>query len=136
MYRVSRPRFGLHAQVERLVAPGLPGQEIEEVPLRHQGDEFAARRQVAEIRQLEVFVADLAAQRLDLLMRQLQELVDQANSLIRQLERRRVNRVPAEIAEEIRVLLEHYDVDAGAREQENPTYTFPPVRRRRCSTLR
>ena len=42
-------RFGLHAQVERAVAPGLLGEEIEEVPLRHQRDEFAAGRQMAEI---------------------------------------------------------------------------------------
>ena len=61
----------LHAQIERLVAPGLLGQKIEEVPLRHQCNEFAARRQVAEIHHLEVLGADLTGQRLNLLMREL-----------------------------------------------------------------
>ena len=110
-------RLGLHAQVERRVAPGLLGQEIEEIPLRHQGDEFAARRQMAEIRHREALRADLTGQRLDLLMRQLQELVEQAQ-FVHQLERRWMDRVAAEIAEEIRVLLQHHDVDAGAREQK------------------
>ena len=119
-------RFGIHAQVEGLVAPGLLGQEIEKVPLRHEGDEFAARRQMAEIRHLEVLGADLTDQRLDLLMRQFQELVDQAQ-FAHQLERRRMNRVAAEIAEEIRVLLQHHDVDAGAREQESEHHSRGPA---------
>ena len=42
-------RLGLHAQVESLVALALLREEVEEVPLRHQGDEFAVRWQMAEI---------------------------------------------------------------------------------------
>ena len=52
-------RLGLHAQVECLVALALLGEEIEEVPLRHQRDEFAVRRQMAKIGHLNVFGADL-----------------------------------------------------------------------------
>jgi hypothetical protein len=111
-------RFGIHLQMERLVALGLLGQEIEEVPLRHQGDDFTARRQMPEIRHLEALRADLTGQRLNLLMRQFQERVDQAQ-FAHQLERRWMNRVAAEIAEEIRVLLQHHDVDAGAREKKS-----------------
>ena len=111
-------RLGLHAQVECFVALALLGQEIQEVPLRHQGDEFAVRRQMAEIRHLKVLGADLAGQRFDLLMRQLQELVEQAE-LNHQLERRRMNRVAAEVAEEIGVLLQHHHANAGARQQES-----------------
>ncbi len=36
-----------------------------------------------------------------------------------QFERRRMNRVAAEIAEEIGVLLQHHDMNAGARQQES-----------------
>ena len=42
-------RFGLHAQIETRIARALLGQEIEEIPLRHERDEFAARRQMGEI---------------------------------------------------------------------------------------
>ena len=44
-------RLGPHAQVEGRIALALLGQEIEEVPLRHQRDELAAGRQVGEIRE-------------------------------------------------------------------------------------
>ena len=111
-------RLGLHAQVERLVALAVLGEEVEEVPLRHQRDEFAMRWQMAKIDHLNVFGADLRGQRFDLLMRQLQELVDQAE-FEHQFERRRMNRVAAEIAEEIGVLLQHHDMNAGARQQES-----------------
>ena len=55
-------RLGLHAQIERRIALALLGEEIEEVPLRHQRDEFATGWQMAEIRDLNMFGADLAAQ--------------------------------------------------------------------------
>ena len=111
-------RVRLHAQVECFVALALLGEEVEEVPLRHQRDEFAVRRQMAKIDHLKVFGADLRGQRFDLLMRQLQELVDQAE-FEHQLERRGMNRVAAEIAEEIGVLLQHHDMNARARQQES-----------------
>ena len=125
-------RLGLHAQVECPVALALLGQEVEEVPLRHQRDEFAVRRQMAEIGHRKAFGADLPGQRFDLLMRQLQELVDQAE-FVHQFERRGMNRVAAEIAEEIGVLLQHHDVErrrapAGIRASSRRG------RRRRCST--
>jgi hypothetical protein len=111
-------RVGLHAQVEGFEAFTLLGKEIEEVPLRHQGHEFAVRRQMTEIRHLKVFGADLRTERLDLLMRQLQEFVDEAE-LEHQFERRGMNRVAAKIAKEIGVLLQDHDADAGARQQES-----------------
>jgi hypothetical protein len=72
---------------------------------------------MAKIHQLKVFGADLAGQRFDLLMRQFQELIEQAE-LIRQLERRRMNCVAAEVAEEIGVLLQHENPNPRARQQE------------------
>ena len=111
-------RLGLHAQVKCFVALAVLGEEVEEVPLRHQRDELAVRRQVAKIDHLNVFGADLRGQRFDLLMRQLQEFIDQAE-FEHQLERRGMNRVAAEIAKEIGVLLQHHDVNAGARQQES-----------------
>ena len=55
-------RLRLHAQVEGLVALAVLGKEIEKVPLRHQGDIFAMRRQMAEIDHRQMLGADLSAQ--------------------------------------------------------------------------
>jgi hypothetical protein len=44
-------RLRPHVQMERRIALAVLGEEVEEVPLRHQRDEFAAGRQVGEIRE-------------------------------------------------------------------------------------
>ena len=124
-------RVRLHAQVEGFVALALLGQEVEEVPLRHERDEFAVGGQMAEIGHLKVFGPDLGGQRFDLLMRQLQEPVEEPK-LVHQLERRGMNRVAAEVAEEIGVLLQHHDANAGARARGIPA-SSRRGRRRRCS---
>ena len=62
-------------------------------------------------------VADLAGEPLDLLVRQLEKLVEQAE-LVHQLERRGMHGVAAEIAKEVLVLFQHHDVHAGARQQK------------------
>jgi hypothetical protein len=111
-------RVGLHAEVERFVALTVLGEEVEEVPLRHQRNEFAMRWQMAKIDHLNVFGADLRGQRFDFLVRQFQELIDQAE-FEHQFERRRMNRVATEIPEEIGMLFQHHDMNAGARQQES-----------------
>ncbi len=73
---------------------------------------------MAEVGHLKMFGADLGGQRFDLLMRKLQEPVEEPQ-FIHELERRGMNRVAAEIAEEIRVLLQHNDMNSRPREQES-----------------
>ena len=58
-----------------------------------------------------------APMRSHLVVGQLEELVEQAE-FVHQFEGRRMDRVAAEIAQEIAVLLQHDDIDAGARQQE------------------
>ena len=70
-----------------------------------------------EIDHHQVLGADLSGQRLDLLVRQLEEFVEQAE-LVHQFERRRVHGVAAEIAKEIGMLFQHHDIDAGARQKK------------------
>ena len=41
--------LGVHPQIERRVAPAVLGEEIEKIPLRHEGEELAVRRQVREV---------------------------------------------------------------------------------------
>jgi hypothetical protein len=62
-------------------------------------------------------VAEHALQLKHLLVRQLQEFVEKPQFL-HDVERRGMDRVAAEVAQEIGVLLQHHDVDAGARQQE------------------
>jgi hypothetical protein len=42
-------RFSAHEQREAWIPRCVSGQEIQEIPLRHEGDELAARRQMREI---------------------------------------------------------------------------------------
>ena len=79
-----------------------------------------------------VSVAELRAQLAHLLVRQAQELLRHAE-LMQQLERRGMDGVAAEVAQEVAVLLEHHDLEAGARE-EQAEHHARPGRRRRCST--
>ena len=70
--------LGLHHQPEVRVGLRLVGEEVEEVPLRHEGDEVAARRQMREIGEHHAVLADLPDELAQLLMRPLEELVEQA----------------------------------------------------------
>src|SRR5215472_4674379 len=67
--------LGLHPELKTVIALGLLGEEIKEVPLRHKGDEPAMRRQMPEIRDLQKLVPDLGAEGLYLLMGTPQEFV-------------------------------------------------------------
>lgn len=90
---------------------GAFGEESEEFPLRHKGDEFAARRQAGEVRQHHVAPGDLRPQGFRALVRQRQELVKQTE-LVHQLQRGRVNGIAAEITQKIIVLLQYRHADA------------------------
>ena len=106
----------LHAEMEGGKAAPLLGEEIEEVPLRHEGDEAAMGRQMGEVGDLDHVIPDLRAELAHLLVRPFQEFIEHAE-LVQDLQRRGVDRVAAEIAEEILMLLQDDHVDAGAREQ-------------------
>ena len=106
-----------HLELEARVELGVIGEEIEEVPLRDKDDEAAARGEVGEIGEDDLVVADDSADLAHLGMRQLEERIEQAE-LVHDLQRRGMNGVTAEVAQEIGVLLEHEHIDAGAREQE------------------
>ncbi len=99
------------------MAPRLRGEEVEKVPLRHEGDIAAAGRQMAEIGERQFGIAELRGERARFLVRQAQEIRKQPQ-FVHELERRGMDRVAAEIAQEVRVLLEHDHIDARAREQE------------------
>ena len=61
-----------------------------------------------------------------LLMRQLEEFVEQAE-FVDQLERRGMDGVAAEVAQEVLVLFQHDHVDAGPRQQEAEHHAGRPA---------
>ena len=60
---------GMHPQVKCRIAAGVLGDEIEEVPLRHEGDEPAAGRQMREVGDGNLDGADIAARLAGFLVR-------------------------------------------------------------------
>jgi len=72
---------------------------------------------VREIRNRDGFAADLAGKLSHFLMRAFQELVQNAK-FMHDLKRRGMDCVAPEIAQKIRVLFEHENVNALARKQE------------------
>src|SRR5260370_26461685 len=75
------------------------------------------RRQAREVRKCYRRIAELRAEHARFLMRQLQKVIEDTQ-FVHHFERRRMNRVAAEVAQKIGVLLEHENVDPGPREQK------------------
>jgi len=115
-----------HPKLEGWIAAGPLRQEVQEVPLRHERDEPAPRRQVGEVGDREPDVVDLHDQLAHLLVRQLQEVV-QDSELVHHLERRRVDGVAAKVTQEVGVLLEHDDRDARARQEQAEHHARRPA---------
>ncbi len=109
--------LGTHAQIERPIAPRMIGEKIEEVPLRHQRNELALRRQALEMTNGRAVASDLQRHGFHLRMRKPEEFIEQAK-LVNHFQRRGMNGIAAEIAQEILVLFQHRDADAGARQEE------------------
>lgn len=67
-----------HAEVEGRVARGFGGEEVEEVPLRHEGYELAVGGDVREVRDGEAFAAYDGGKGRDLRVRDGEELLQEA----------------------------------------------------------
>ena len=105
-----------HHQLETGITSRFLGDEVEKIPLRHERDKAAAGRQVPEVRNGQPHLADLSVKLVDLLMRQLEKLVEQAE-LVHHFEGRGMNSIAAKVAQEIAVLFQHQYFHAGARQQ-------------------
>src|SRR5262249_20381323 len=107
--------LGLHSQMEIRVALGVPGKKMEKSPLRHHGNDPTSGSWVCEAHEPHQLIADYARKTTRFLVRQFEELVEQAE-LADDLERRGMNGIAAEIAEKIRMLFKDHHLDTGARE--------------------
>src|SRR5208283_130196 len=99
------------------MALGMLCDKVEKIPLRHQSDKAAARWQMGKIGNLEKDIADLGAERPSFLMRPLQKIIKEAE-LMDDFERRGVNRVAAEITQEVCVLFKNEHRHPGSSQQE------------------
>ncbi len=82
-----------------------------------------------EIGKDDALVADLSGDLAHLLVRTLEEVIEDAE-LVHHLERRGMDGVAAEVAQEIGVLFQHHDIDAGAGEQKSRASCRQARRRR------
>src|SRR5215469_16705529 len=94
----------------------MADEEVQEVPLRHEGDEFARGGNVTEVRCLQVGTAYDRSNLFHPLVRQKQELAQEAE-FVEDLEGGRMDGVAAEVAEEVLVLFNNGDLDAMAGEK-------------------
>ena len=108
--------FGLHQQVKVGQLFALRGQEIQEIPLRHQGDELGGSGQPGKIADGEMLIPDLDIAGANAGVGQLEEFLQQAQ-LMHHLEGGGMYRVAAEIAQEVLVLFQHRDVHPGPGQQ-------------------
>ena len=109
----------LRFHVESEIGKGLRlvAQEVEEIPLRHHRDE---RRRGIEMRQVSdrvVFAGDTDLRTFHPVVGALQETAEHSQ-LVQDLHRRGMDRVAAEIAEEVGMLFEHPDRHSRAGEQQ------------------
>src|SRR5262249_26069012 len=108
---------GAENQMKVGKAARLGGQEIQETVLRQHGDERETRPQPAEIGHgIRAALGD-DFEFADLAVRDFQKAIGQAK-LIEDFERRRMDRVAAEIAIKILVRFEQGDIDALPCQQE------------------
>ena len=119
-------RLRRHHHFQRSKPLAALAQEIEKVPLWHEGDEGIFDVVPAQDGEPHRLAAEHPLHPLQPLMRQFQEAVDQPE-LVHHLQRGGMHGVAAKIAEEIRMLLQHHDVDAGASEQVTEHHARGPT---------
>src|SRR5579871_1519421 len=70
--------LGLHQQMESGISLALRRDKVEEVPLRHERNEFASGRQVAEVGHRNPLVAELGIDLVHFVMRNLEEIFEKS----------------------------------------------------------
>jgi hypothetical protein len=113
--------FGFHLQVELRIRLGFGGNEIEEIPLGHEADEFAVRGEMGEIGDGYGEIVNDRADRGDFLMGDAQKFLEQAE-LVHEFEGGGMDGVAAEIAEKVGVFFEDGDFDSGAGEKKTKNH--------------
>ena len=98
------------------IGTGFARQEIQQVPLRHEGNERIARVQMREVSHQNILAIEDAAQQMRLFVRQVQQFVGEAQ-FVHRLQGGGMNGVAAKIAQEVGMFFENDHIDAAARQQ-------------------
>src|SRR3954451_21422172 len=98
-----------HPERKRGIGARFTGHKIEEIPLRHERYEAALGRQVREIGDPHMLIADDPTEITRFLMGQREEPFEKAE-FMHELERRGMNGIAAKITEEVFVFLENEDL--------------------------
>src|SRR5271170_4713859 len=93
-------RLPSQAQGKARVTGRFLGEKVQQVPLRHEGDELRVGGQMREVADLEFITSDHCGDVVDFRMPDFKQLLEQAE-LIHQLQRGGMDRVAAKIAEEV-----------------------------------
>ncbi len=109
--------FVLHEEVEVRVLASFAGEEVEEIPLGHKGDESGVGGKVGEVGQGKGLAANGHGEGVDLRVGDLEEAVEEAQ-LVEDFEGGGVNGVAAEVAKEVLVFFEDGDGETGAGEEK------------------
>ncbi len=105
-----------HAKGKRGKTGCLRGEEVEKVPLGHEGDEFGVGGEVGEVRDLKALAADDGRESGNLRVTDGEEFFEEAK-LVHQLKSGWMNGVATEVAEEVLIFFEDGDGDTPAREK-------------------
>ena len=95
----------------------MRSDKVKKVPLRHQCEKFAVCGKPGQVPDLHRMVTNPCGDFPHLLVRTLKKVVEQAE-FVHQFERRGMNGVTPKIAEKIRVLLQHHDINTCTGEQK------------------
>ena len=106
-----------HAQGEAGEAGGFGGEEVEEVPLRHERDEFCVTGNMGEVGHGDAAISDEAGETGDLSMGNAEEFFEEAK-FVEEFECGGMDGVAAEVAEKVCMFLEDGDGDALAGEEK------------------
>src|SRR5215467_3594225 len=94
------------------IAASLFREEIQEIPLWHEGHEAASRSKIRHLTQENWLTADTGTDLTDFLMRELQKLVEQAQ-FMHCFKSRGMHRVAAEVTQEVSMLLQNDYFDSS-----------------------
>src|SRR3984957_16881199 len=108
--------LGVHFEPEPRQPPSAFREKVQEIPLRHDCDVLAAPGHVTEVGSAHESRPDHTVELTQLRMRELQEVVEEAE-LVEYLQRRRMHRIAAKVAVEIGVSLDDEHLDAGAGQE-------------------
>src|SRR5205807_3952287 len=109
--------LGTHSETESRIGGRLASQKAQEVPLGHEGDELAARREMTEVGDRERPITAHRLEFVEFLVWKGEKIVEETQ-VVHDLQSGGVQGVATEVAEEVAVFFEHGDLHSSTGQQE------------------